>query len=143
MADKIRDIQSRLVSNLGGRDQLSAAIAYIPLFGWVFPYVFKKEDDLCQFHGLQAMKLNAALVGVYFVVWVIENFPLTGFLFGKGAVFNPLTESVWLVAMIAYCVVSGIAAFKAFSEEKWEIPYFIEYLDEFIDQIKKEKKSRD
>lgn len=142
MSDTIRDIHSRLKNNLHGGDQISAAIAYVPLFGWILPYLFKKDDPLCRFHGEQAMKLNLAIVAFYFAIWVLEHFPLTAILFGYDAVFHPLTRSLWLVGAIGYMAISAIGAFKALSDEKWEIPYLMKYLDEAFDLIQSEKKDR-
>lgn len=141
MSDKIRDIHSRLMNNLHGGDQISAAIGYVPLFGWILPYLFKKDDEFCRFHGEQAMKLNVTIVVFYFAIWVIENFPLTAIIFGLDAVFHPITRSLWLVGAIGYLAISGIAAFKALSEEKWEIPYLMKYVDEVFDLIQSEKKN--
>ena len=142
MSDKIRDIHSRLMNNLHGGDQSSAAVGYVPLFGWIVPYLFKKDDEFCRFHGEQAMKLNGAFLAFYFVIWVIENFPLTAILFGLDSIFHPITRSLWLVGVIGYLALSAIGAFKALSEEKWEIPYLIKYVDEAIDLIKSEKNNR-
>lgn len=142
MADKIRDIQSRLLKNIHGGDQVAAAIAYVPLAGWIFPYLFRKEDELCQFHGKQGLKLNIVIVAIYFVIWVIENFPLTAWLFGLDEPLHPLTRTVWLVALVAYLGASAMAAAKALTEEKWSVPYLDEVLDRIMDRIREETSRR-
>ncbi len=139
MADTIRDIQAKLKNNSSDGDQISAAVAYVPLFGWILPYLFKKDDPLCRFHGEQAMKLNGAIVAFYFAIWVLEHFPLTAILFGYDAVFHPLTRSLWLVGALGYMAISAVGAFKALSDEKWEIPYLMKYLDEAFDLLQSEK----
>lgn len=141
MSDRIRDIQSRLMKNLQDGDQLAAAVAYVPLVGWIYPYFFKKEDELCEFHARQGLKLNLALIAVYFLVWVLENFPLTGFLFGAGEPLNALTRTVWLVAMLGYLGISIVAALKAFAAELWEIPYLDDAADMVFEAIQKEREA--
>jgi len=136
MADRIREIQSKLLKNLHGGDQLAAALGYIPIFGWIFPYYFKKDDDFAQFHGKQALHLNIVLFGVYFVIWVLENFPLTSWVFGEGSFLHAISHSAWLITAFGYLALCIVGAFKAMSEEKWRIPYLSEYVERFIDQVK-------
>jgi len=139
MSDRIRDIQSRLMKNLQGGDQLAAAVAYVPLVGWIYPYFFKREDELCQFHGRQALKLNGALVAIYIAVWFLENFPLSAWLFGTGEPLNALSRTVWLVTLLGFLAVSVVAALKAFAEELWEIPYLDDAVDLVREQIQNER----
>ncbi|MBI3395116.1 MAG: hypothetical protein HY042_04720 [Spirochaetia bacterium] len=147
MADKVRDFQSKFMKNLegGSGEQIAAAIAYVPLFGWVYPYRMKKDDELCQFHGRQGMRLNALVFGIYFVIWLIENFPLTGWLFGKGAWFHPISTGIWTIIASAYLIASIAGAWKAFSGEMWEIPLLDDVIQkleglikEQVDKVKKD-----
>ena len=135
MSDKIREIQSRF-RNIHGSDQIAAAAAYIPLFGWIFAYYVKKEIELCRFHGRQAMQLNGVMLVVYFAVWVLEHFPIVSFFFGPGQWFHAITRAVWLVTALAFAGLSAYAAFKAFSEEKWAIPQLDENIQKAIDHVK-------
>ncbi len=137
MSDRIREIQNRLMNNLGDGEggEVAAAIAYIPLVGWIYPYFFKKDDDFCRFHASQALKLNLAIVALYFGIWILENFPLTGWLFGLDAVFHPLTRSIWLIAAALFLGLSGVGAFKAISDERWEVPYIMTYIDDALDLL--------
>ncbi len=136
MADKIREIQSRFSGNFQGNDTLAAVVAYVPLFGWIYPLLFRKENAFCQFHGKQAMFLNAGVLVVYFAVWILENFPVTSWLFAPNAWFNFLTVGVWRLCMLGYFGVCIMGAYKAFSEEKWEIPFLSEFLERIEKQIK-------
>ena len=137
MADKIREIQSRLKTPEGG-DQIAAPLAYIPLFGWIYPYYLKKEIELCRFHGKQAMQLNVVMLAIYFVVWVLENFPIVSWLFGPDHVFHHITRAIWLLTAIAFIGLSIVGAIKAFSEEMWEIPKLNELIDKIVELIKAE-----
>lgn len=133
MADKIREIQERFKGNYQDGDQLSAAIAYVPLIGWILPYRLKQEDALCQYHGRQGMRLNILMLCIYFTIWILENFPLTSWLFGQGEPLNALTSSFWIITLILYVIASGMAAYRAFMDEEWEVPY----LEDIIDMLEK------
>ncbi len=138
MSDKIREIQGRF-KNIHGSDQLIAALSYVPLFGWIFPYYGKKDDELCQFHGKQAMQLNVVMLTVYFSVWILENFPIVSWFFGQDKILHPISQSAWLITAMAFIGLSIYGAFKAFSEEKWEIPGLSELVDKTLEQIKSAK----
>lgn len=131
MADKIREIQDRLLKNIQDGDQLSAAIAYFPLIGWIYPLYFKKEDPLCQYHGKQGQRLNGVIIGLYLALWFLENFPLTSWLFGQGNFFNPISSSIKIIAIFGYLALSLMAAYRAFMDEQWEIPFLKDIVDFF------------
>lgn len=135
MADRIREIQDRF-KNVRGGGGAAAAIAYAPLFGWIYPFYLKKEDELCRFHGRQGMQLNLVMLVVYFAIWVLEHFPIVSFLFGDGRFLHPLTQSVWLLTAAAYIGISVFAALKAFEDEKWEIPHLNEFVTKAVDHVK-------
>ena len=128
------------MKNIHGGDQILAASAYIPLVGWIYPYTSRKDDELCQFHGRQSMILNLVMVTLYFAVWLLENFPVTAWLFGSGMVFSPITGALSLIATLVYIGLSLTGAFKAISEEKWEVPYLEELVDQFQKQVRGERK---
>jgi len=132
MSDRIRNIQERLRHSQEG-EPLYAAIAYIPLLGWIYPLHFKKDDENCQFHGRQGARLSALIAGLFLVVWFLQNFPLTRWLFGSGNLLAPILDGLWLIALLVYLGVCVVAAFKALASERWEIPY----LNEIIDQLEK------
>lgn len=136
MADRVRDIQSRLKGNLQGSDQLLAASAYIPVFGWIYPYIFKKDDELCQFHGLQSLKLNGVILFIYFAVWIAEHFPILSWFFADGRIFHPLSQALWVISLSVFLIVSLVAAYRAFSEEAWEIPYLADGIRDVFEKIR-------
>ncbi|MBI41309.1 MAG: hypothetical protein CMF59_17060 [Leptospiraceae bacterium] len=143
MADKVREIQDRLLKNIQDGDQLSAAIAYFPLIGWIYPLYFKKEDKLCQYHGKQGQQLNAVLIGLYLVLWFLENFWLTSWIFGTGSLLNPISSSVKIIALFGYLGLSLVAAYRAFMDEEWEIPFLQDIVDFFWDLFPQRKADRD
>lgn len=135
MSDRIRDIQNRM-KGVGGGGGAAAAIAYVPLFGWIYPFYAKKDDELCRFHGKQGMQLNALMLAVYTVVFVLEHFPIVSFLFGPGQFFNAITQAVWRITALAYIGLSIYCALKAFEEEKWAIPHLDETINKAVDHVK-------
>lgn len=136
LAEKKKDIHSNLSKNLHGWDQISAAIAYVPLVGWIYTYLGRKDDELCQYHGKQALQLNALYSGVYLLIWFLENFPLTKWIFGNRAFLHPISETVSLVSTVIFLAISAFCAFKAFGEEQWEIPYLNDVIDFIVDLFK-------
>ncbi|MCB1174469.1 MAG: hypothetical protein KDK39_12940 [Leptospiraceae bacterium] len=136
MADSEENIHSRLSKNLHGWDQISAAIAYVPLVGWAYTWFTRQDDPLCKFHGKQAMQLNALYAGLYLVIWFVENFPLTRWIFGERAFLHPLSETISLVSTFVFLALSAVAAFRAFSEERWEIPYLKEAIDWIVELLR-------
>jgi uncharacterized membrane protein len=127
MSDRIRKIQESLKKGSGSGDEITAAMAYVPLFGWAF--AITKDDDFTRFHALQARDLNLGIVVVYLVVWFVENFPLTAWLFGPNKFLNPISEAVWVVALLAYLGFSGFAAYRAIMDERWSVPFIDEVRD--------------
>lgn len=142
MSDKIREIQEKFNSKFQGKNEENvAASAYIPLFGWIYPYYFSKEQALCHFHGKQALQLNVAIVLLYFVIWLLEYFPLTSIFFGVNAILHPITRTIWLVSIFGYISVSGIGAYRALSGESWPVPYLQKVVTMIWNFIKSLKKS--
>ncbi len=141
MADKIRDIQAKIMEQLYSEDgHILAASSYVPLGGWVYPFFFKKGDQLAQFHSLQAMHLNLVIVVIYFSLWIIENFPLTSVFFGPGNMLHPLSRTFWLVSFFAYIGFSGVSGYKAFAGSVWEIPYLKTIVSKTFSFLKSFKK---
>lgn len=132
MSDKIRDMHSRVVKNLHGGDQMAAALSYIPVLGWIYGRIVNKDDEFCQFHGSQSLRLNILYLCFFFIIWTIQNFPLTAWLFGdRGPLFS-ISQTLIIVSTMAFLAISCVAAYKAFTEERWEIPY----LEETVDYLK-------
>lgn len=69
--------------------RISAAIAYVPIVGWLYVLVFRRNDELAMFHVRQAIGLCAFLV-VVFVGWLLLS---------------------WLISWIPYLIILGPAMF--------------------------------
>ncbi len=139
MKQKLKNIQDKFMSQIQNTGNLAEAYAYIPIFGWIYACYFRKENKMSKFHGEQSMWLNITLMVVYFCVWVLEKFPITSFLFGTHAIFNPIIRTVWIVFLLLYLWASVFGAYKAYNMEMWEIPYLKEIsskMKEFLDKLK-------
>lgn len=134
MADKIREIQDKMKS-LQGSNQLLAASSYFPLFGWIYPLHGRKDDDFCQFHGKQGLQLNSLMLAIYFVVWILENFPIVSWFFGEENFLHPVSRTIWLVTAFVFIVLSIFCAYKALMAEKWEIPELKKFMDKIFKLI--------
>ena len=141
MKEKVKEIQAKLIDAFqkSGGESL-AALSYIPLLGWVYPYFFRKEEELVRFHASQAMQLNAMITAIYFLIWVLEYFPLTGIFFGPGSLLHPISRTLWLFTVFAYMAFSLVASYQAYSGKKWEIPYLKERVAKILDYIKSLRK---
>lgn len=122
------------------QDRLWAAISYFPLLGWVYPYYFrKKASEHCRFHADQALYLNLLFLLLYFAIWLLENFPLTGIIFGSASLLSPILQTAWLLSQILYLALSGFSAYRAYRGETWKIPYLAFAMEKFIALVKKLK----
>jgi uncharacterized membrane protein len=137
MSDRIRKIQESLKKGSGNGDEITAAIAYVPLFGWA--YAITKDDDFTRFHALQARDLNLAIVVIYLIVWFVENFPLTSWLFGANRFLNPVSQALWVVSVLGYLAFSGYAAYRAIMDERWSVPFIEEVRDRVQKILRREK----
>lgn len=108
-----------------------AAIAYIPLFGWLIAYFFRPKQKLCMFHAYQSFKLNLIALGLFFILWFITNFPLISW-FLKLILFQPIvTDFLYYTVWLALFGLSTYAAYKAYEMEEYYLP-FMKELDDFI-----------
>ena len=141
MSDKIKEIQAKLAERFKSGGQASAACSYIPLVGWIYPYFFRKEDELSKFHAEQAMQLNILTLTLYFAIWILEYFPITAIFFGPGSILYPISRTLWLLVIFAYIAFSTIGAYQAYSATNWEIPYLKKIVTVTITYIKGLRKS--
>lgn len=137
MADRIKKIQENLKRGSNNGDELTAAVSYVPLIGWAL--TIKSKDDFTQFHAEQGRDLNIGIIAIFLVTWFLENFPLTSWLFGNNHLFHPVTQTVWLISLLAYLGLSAMAAYKAIMDERWPIPFIDEARDKIKQLLKKDK----
>lgn len=109
----------------GERDpNLYAAIAYIPFGGWLVPYLFRKDQALCEFHAIQALKLNLGATLLFFCTWLLKVTPILSWILNL-LKFNPIvTDFLIYVTWVFLIAYSGLGMYKAYNSEIYEFPYF-------------------
>lgn len=91
-----------------------AACAYslVALSG-VFLFVWKREDPFVRFHALQAVLATLAFMAIGFLLWILGNFPVFGFLYVYLLrVYSFVLFLYWLYVM-----------FRAWQGDRYRIPY--------------------
>jgi uncharacterized membrane protein len=88
-------------------DRISALIAYIPVIGWIYVLIFRRQNSLPMFHVRQSIGLFIFLVGSLAiwtaVTWVLGWIPF-GFMVGV-ALFT-LVITAYIFGLITW--ISGI-----------------------------------
>ena len=83
--------------------RLPAALAYIPLIGWVYVLIFQRKNPLAVFHLRQSIiiVLSALVAGIAWAVfgWVIGLVPLLGPLLGIASFGLVIAAAIYLLVM--------------------------------------------
>ncbi|MEI1277343.1 DUF4870 domain-containing protein [Leptospira venezuelensis] len=109
---------------------LFAAISYIPFLGWVIPWFFRKKQEICKFHALQAIKLNLGFLFLYLVVWFLREFPILSTIL-KWIHANPIvTDFISYVAWLALLGYGILGALQAYQGKLFVLPLFPEIENE-------------
>ena len=74
---------------MNNASRISAALAYIPVIGWLYVYLFQRNNPLAVYHLRQGLGLVLFLIGI-FVGWAVIG---------------------WLLAWIPYVAIISIALF--------------------------------
>ncbi|EPG65465.1 hypothetical protein ACE5IS_06665 [Leptospira wolffii] len=105
---------------------LFAAISYIPFVGWILPWFFRKNQEICKFHAIQAIKLNSGFVFLHLVVWFLREFPILSTIL-KWIHANPVvTDFIDYVAWLALLGYGILGAFQAYQGKLFVLPLFPE-----------------
>ena len=88
-------------------DRFSAFLAYIPVVGWLYVLVAKRQDPLAMFHVRQSIGLfiflAATFVGWVAITWILGWIP---FGFVVGISFFTLVITAYIYGIVAW--VTGI-----------------------------------
>lgn len=103
-----------------------ASLAYIPVFGWILPLFFKRENRLCFFHGRQALFLNLILFLMALLVWFLNKAPLVSDILSL-IQFHYVTNFAMYITVWGYLGASLVGAVKAGQGILWSVP-FLNYL---------------
>lgn len=116
---------------------LIAAISYIPFFGWLFIWIFRKDQKFASFHILQALKLNVGFIAIYAVVWFLREFPVISWILSLIRVNPIVTDFISYVSWIVFLGYSALGAWNAYQEKESTLPFFPEMENELQKIFKK------
>ncbi|MBN1562330.1 MAG: hypothetical protein JXA10_00705 [Anaerolineae bacterium] len=90
---------------MNGLARLGAAVAYVPVIGWVYAYAFQRTNTLVIYHLRQSIGLVlfliGSLVGWAIMAWLLAWLPYLG-IFGM-ALFT-LVITAYLVGIILWVI---------------------------------------
>ncbi|PJZ71009.1 hypothetical protein CH373_00290 [Leptospira perolatii] len=114
-----------------------AAISYIPFVGWMIPWFFRKGQEICRFHSLQAIKVNIGFVFLYLLVWFLREFPILSWLL-RVIKANPIvTDFLSYVAWILLIFYCGLGAAQARQGKHSALPLLPEIENEVRKVLRK------
>lgn len=100
---------------------VAAALACIPLIGGIIFYILEKRDSFVRFYAMQSI--------IFGFVWIVLSIAheLLRSVFnsipGLRYILLIILGLAWAVVTIGFLVLFVITVIKAFSNERWEIPY--------------------
>jgi len=109
-----RERQSRL---------LAATAYFFAAFGGLFLLLYRREDRFVRFHALQAVLATVAFSLAGFLLWVMGNLPLLGFLYSY-------LLRLYLVLLFAYWL---FLIHRAWKGDRHHIPYLGRFVDREFD----------
>ena len=108
-------------SSLDLPPNIAAAIACIPLVGGIIFYLLEKRNSFVRFYAMQSIIFGGAwfLVGIVLKIMmaVLLVIPVIGWFFAI------LLGILWVLGWLAFLVIFLITVVKAFTGNRWEIPY--------------------
>jgi uncharacterized membrane protein len=109
-------------SSTGLPSNVAAALACIPLVGGIVFYILEKRDGFVRFYAMQSIVFG----GAWFLFNIISV--MVHLIFSSVPAIGVFLSLLWgLVQMLvhlAFLIVWIIATVKAFTNVRWEIPYF-------------------
>ncbi|EMN01962.1 Tic20-like protein [Leptospira noguchii str. 1993005606] len=116
---------------------LIAAFSYLPFFGWLFLWIFRKTQKFAYFHILQSLKLNCAFIVIYSLVWFLREFPVISWILSLIRINPIVTDFISYVSWIAFLCYSLLGAWNAYQEKESTLPFFPEMENELQKIFKK------
>ena len=100
---------------------VAAAIACIPLVGGIIMYLLEKRNSFVRFYAMQSIIFGGAWLLISVVLKVlILTLVVVPFI---GWFFAVLLGILWFLGWLAFLVLFLITVIKAFSGQRWLIPY--------------------
>ena len=101
--------------------RISAAVGYIPVFGWIYAFLVERNDKYVMFHLKQAISLVLTLAGL-FALWFVVAWIL--FAIPYADIFAMALFTIPLAALILGVILWVLAMINALRGEVKEIPIF-------------------
>ncbi|MBX3084403.1 MAG: hypothetical protein KF716_22390 [Anaerolineae bacterium] len=98
-----------------------AVIAYLPILGWLYVYLFQRKNSLALFHLRQSIGLFLFLLGV-FVGWVVLAYVLA--LVPYMAVISVSLFAIVIAAYIFGVVAWVMGILNALKQTSTPLPFF-------------------
>ena len=109
-------------ASTGLPSNVAAALACIPLVGGLIFYILEKHDQFVRFYAMQSIifggvwiLFNIVSAIVHAIFWAVP---------GIGGFLAVLWGLVALFVHLAFLVILIITIVKAFTNVRWDIPYF-------------------
>jgi uncharacterized membrane protein len=86
-------------------ERISAAVAYLPLVGWIYAYFVQRKSELAMFHLRQSISLFGIQIAI-FALWAVVAWVITWIPYGvvfSVALFS-LVMSAFFVGVVAWLV---------------------------------------
>ncbi|MGZ5005712.1 MAG: DUF4870 domain-containing protein [Chthoniobacterales bacterium] len=100
---------------------VAAALACIPLIGGIIFYILEKRDSFVRFYAMQSIIFGGAWIILSIAYQILHG--VFGSIPGLRYILLMLLGLCWAVVTIGFLVIFIITVIKAFSGERWEIPY--------------------
>ena len=86
-------------------ERISAAVAYLPVIGWIYTYFVQRKSQLTMFHLRQSISLFGTLIAVL-VLWAVVAWVITWIPYGVifGVALFALVMAAFFVGAVAWLV---------------------------------------
>ena len=107
--------------------------AYVPFVGWLFVYVFRREQPFCVFHAFQALKINLLVSIAFFILWFLTSFPPVKWFLSLVFFVPIVTDFLEYLTWVFLLFYSGWGAYLAYTGHETFLPY-LDKLEKFLDK---------
>ena len=122
-------------SSTGLDENIAALLSYV--FGWVSGLIFfliEKDSRLVKFHAMQSILLNALVIILMIVVWIVTVilwFMAAAIGNGLGGIVTLLSFLIWLAFGAGALIAVVICLIKAFQGTYFKLPIIGNFAEKF------------
>jgi uncharacterized membrane protein len=138
--EQIKIYLSQFLENAKGEENQNyySAAAYVPFVGWLFVYIFRRNQSFCVFHAFQALKINLLVSIVFFILWFFTSFPPVKWLLSLVLFVPIVTDFLEYVTWVFLLSYSSWGAYLAYTGNETFLP-FLDKLENFLEKSEKRK----